>query len=99
MAMRTGMVVSTLSSYTLEEIAQAAPPQPGAGPHGPLWFQLYSQPDRQHTLSLVRRAEAAGYQALVWTVDANIKRSSYPLPPAWRPSICAACHSHSRPAT
>ena len=29
----------------------------------------------------MRRAEAAGYQALVWTIDAHIKRSSYPLPP------------------
>ena len=82
MAMRTGMVVSTLSSYTLEEIAQAA----GAaarelGRSGPLWFQLYQQASREHSLSLVRRAEDAGYQALVWTVDAHIKRSSYPLPP------------------
>lgn len=81
MAMRTGMVVSTLSSCTLEEIAQAA--QTAAqelGRSGPLWFQLYQQPSREHTLQLIRRAEAAGYQALVWTVDAHIKRSSYPLP-------------------
>ena len=81
MAMRTGMVVSTLSSYTLEDIAQAAAAAcQEMGRTAPLWFQLYSQPDRAHTLSLVRRAEAAGYQALVWTVDANIKRSGYPLP-------------------
>ncbi|CUB01939.1 FMN-dependent dehydrogenase, includes L-lactate dehydrogenase and type II isopentenyl diphosphate isomerase [Comamonas thiooxydans] len=82
MAMRTGMVVSTLSSCTLEEIAQAA--QAAAqelGRSGPLWFQLYQQPTREHTLQLIRRAEDAGYQALVWTVDAHIKRSSYPLPP------------------
>jgi 4-hydroxymandelate oxidase len=82
MAMRTGMVVSTLSSCTLEAIAQAA--QAAAqelGRSGPLWFQLYQQPAREHTLQLIRRAEDAGYQALVWTVDAHIKRSSYPLPP------------------
>ena len=82
MAMRTGMVVSTLSSYSLEEIAQAA--QTAAqelGRSGPLWFQLYQQATRDHTLQLVRRAEAAGYTALMWTVDAHIKRSSYPLPP------------------
>ena len=30
---------------------------------------------------MIRRAETAGYQALVWTIDAHIKRSSYPLPP------------------
>ncbi len=82
MAMRTGMVVSTLASHTLQEIAQAASAATQElGRGGPLWFQLYQQATREHTLSLVRRAEDAGYQALVWTVDAHIKRSSYPLPP------------------
>ena len=82
MAMRTGMVASTLSSYSLEEISQAAQAShQELGRSGPLWFQLYQQPSREHTLQLIRRAEAAGYQALVWTVDAHIKRSSYPLPP------------------
>ncbi len=81
MAMQTGMVVSTLSSYPLEEIAQAATTaSQELGRSAPLWFQLYSQPDRSNTLSLVRRAEAAGYQAIMWTVDASIKRSGYPLP-------------------
>lgn len=81
MAMRTAMVVSTLSSYSLEDIAQAACGAAAElGRRAPLWFQLYSQPERQHTLALVRRAEVAGYQALMWTVDASIKRSSYPLP-------------------
>jgi 4-hydroxymandelate oxidase len=81
MAMRTAMVVSTLSSHPMEDIAQAASAAARElGRRAPLWFQLYSQPERQHTLSLVRRAEAAGYQALMWTVDASIKRSSYPLP-------------------
>ena len=81
MAMQTGMVVSTLSSYPLEEIAQAAQTSSQElGRSAPLWFQLYSQPQRADTLSLVRRAEVASYQALMWTVDANIKRSSYPLP-------------------
>ena len=81
MAMQTGMVVSTLSSYPLEEIAQAAATaSQELGRCAPLWFQLYSQPDRSNTLSLVRRAEAAGYQAIMWTVDASIKRSGYRLP-------------------
>ncbi|MDR2298675.1 MAG: alpha-hydroxy-acid oxidizing protein [Comamonas sp.] len=82
MAMRTGMVVSTLSSHSLEDIAQAAQAaSQELGRSGPLWFQLYQQASREHTLQLVRRAEAAGYTALMWTVDAHIKRSSYPLPP------------------
>ena len=36
----------------------------------PRWFQLYIYKDRQITLELVRRAEAAGAEAIVLTVDA-----------------------------
>lgn len=82
MALQAGCAVSTLSSHTLEEIAVAA--QDAAAELGrgaPLWFQLYSQPEREHTLALIRRAEAAGYQAIVWTVDAAIKRAGMALPP------------------
>lgn len=61
---RAGMVVSTEADVTLEEIARAA--------RTPLWFQLYVQHDRAFTQALVRRAEAAGYGALVVTVDAPI---------------------------
>lgn len=80
-ALQTGMVVSTLSSFTLEDIAQtgdAAATEMGQG--APRWFQLYLQPQREHSLQLIRRAEAAGYTAIVWTVDASIKRSGFPLP-------------------
>lgn len=63
-ALRAGMVVSTQASVGLEEIAAQA--------QTPLWFQLYIQPDREFTAVLVRRAEAAGYQALVLTVDAPV---------------------------
>ncbi|MEZ4423604.1 MAG: alpha-hydroxy acid oxidase [Gemmatimonadota bacterium] len=55
------MVVSTMSTLSLEEVAAAS--------SGPTWFQLYVYRDRSVTESLVRRAEAAGYQALVLTVD------------------------------
>lgn len=82
MALRAGYIASTLSSHTLEDIAaaaQAAARELGYG--APLWFQLYSQPAREHTLALLRRAEAVGYQAIVWTVDASIKRSGFALPP------------------
>lgn len=57
----TIMIVSTSSSYKLEEIAVAAT--------GPTWFQLYCLPDKAFTTDLVRRAEGAGYSALVVTVD------------------------------
>lgn len=61
-ALHALMVASTESTRTLEEIAQAA--------SGPLWFQLYfSQRTHAHAERLVWRAEAAGYRALVVTVD------------------------------
>ncbi|WP_432082101.1 alpha-hydroxy acid oxidase [Streptomyces sp. WAC 04229] len=54
--------VSMFASRTLEEIAAAAT--------GPLWLQLYWLRRRRPMLDLVRRAEEAGYRALVLTVDA-----------------------------
>ncbi|WP_245841081.1 alpha-hydroxy acid oxidase [Puniceibacterium sediminis] len=36
------------------------------------WMQIYMQPAREATLALARRAEAAGYEALVVTVDAPL---------------------------
>jgi 4-hydroxymandelate oxidase len=79
-ALQAGMVVSTLAGHTLEAIAAVA----GA----PLWFQLYLLADRDATLALVRRAEAAGYRALVLTVDAPLnagrhgeQRAGFALPP------------------
>ncbi|MDQ7910888.1 alpha-hydroxy acid oxidase [Phytohabitans sp. ZYX-F-186] len=55
------LVVSAFASRTLEEIAAAAA--------GPLWLQLYWFRRREVVAGLVRRAEAAGYRALVLTVD------------------------------
>jgi len=66
-ALGAGMVLSTQASESLEDVAATVLPDPG---RGPLWFQLYLQHDRGFTQTLVRRAEAAGYEALVLTVDA-----------------------------
>lgn len=63
-AMNAGMVVSTQAGVRLEQLAAEA--------HAPLWFQLYIQPDRAFTGQLIKRAENAGYQALVLSVDAPI---------------------------
>ncbi|WP_245892259.1 alpha-hydroxy acid oxidase [Novosphingobium guangzhouense] len=82
-ALDTGMIVSTLSSIPLEDIAAAAHALArdlGKKP-APLWFQLYLQPDREHSLQLVRRAEDAGYEAIVLTVDAALKPAGITLPP------------------
>jgi lactate 2-monooxygenase len=59
------MVASTLTSHTLEEIAA----EMGSSSR---WFQLYWGPDRDLNLSLVQRAEKAGYSALVLTLDTRI---------------------------
>ncbi len=68
-ALEAGMVLSTQASVRLEDVARLAGP---ASDRGPLWFQLYLQERREDSLSLVRRAEAAGYEALVLTVDAPV---------------------------
>jgi 4-hydroxymandelate oxidase len=54
--------VSTISSVPMEEVAAAAP---GA----PRWFQLYTPGDRDACRDLVDRAVAAGFTAVVLTVD------------------------------
>ncbi|WP_137921850.1 alpha-hydroxy acid oxidase [Hydrogenophaga sp. 2FB] len=69
-ALGAGLVFSTQASAPLDDIAKAFLPEPG---RGPLWFQLYAQPDRGFTQELVRRAESAGYEALVLTVDAPVQ--------------------------
>lgn len=82
MALDTAMVVSTLSSFTMEEVAQAGR-QAAAGfdvTPAPLWFQLYLQEDREHSAELIHRAVTAGYEAIVLTVDTSIKRSTFVLP-------------------
>jgi len=66
-AQGAGFVLSTQASTRLEDVAQAVAADAG---RGALWFQLYLQGNRAADLELLRRAEAAGYEALVLTVDA-----------------------------
>ncbi|MCB1901454.1 alpha-hydroxy acid oxidase [Cognatazoarcus halotolerans] len=84
-AQGAGMVVSTQASISLETIAGAIADD---ADRGPLWFQLYLQHDRGFNRELVARAEAAGYEALVLTVDAPCsgardreRRTGFALPP------------------
>jgi 4-hydroxymandelate oxidase len=81
-ALDTTMVVSTLSSVPMEAVADAARATAVATGRAlpPLWFQLYLQRERAHSLALVQRAEAAGYGVIVVTVDAAVKRSGFTLP-------------------
>jgi 4-hydroxymandelate oxidase len=56
------MCLSTSSSMTLEEVAAAAP-------DAERWFQLYVVGGLPYSRTLVERAEAAGYRAIMLTVD------------------------------
>ncbi len=56
------LIVSTVSSYSLERIADELAGTPG-------WFQLYWPGDRALAESLLHRAHQAGYEALVVTLD------------------------------
>ena len=60
----TIMTVSTLATTSAEDVRRAAT--------GRMWFQLYVYQDRGATRELVSRVEAAGYEALVLTVDTPI---------------------------
>lgn len=62
--------LSCQSSRTIEDVAQAM----GSAPR---FFQLYWSRDRELTRSFIRRAEAAGYSALVVTLDTRLL--------GWRP--------------
>lgn len=75
-------IVSTLSSVPLEDLAAAAAnaAQELSSAPVPLWFQLYFHENREHSLRLVRRAEDAGYHAIVVTVDASLKLAGFALP-------------------
>ncbi|HWB65230.1 MAG TPA: alpha-hydroxy-acid oxidizing protein, partial [Mycobacteriales bacterium] len=71
------ITLSTVSSYTLEEVA-------AAGGDGPRWFQLYWPRDREVGASLLSRARAAGFSALLLTLDTFIL--------AWRPRDLMAAY-------
>ncbi len=62
------LVLSSAATHTIEEVAETGAPR---------WFQLYWVNDREICESFVRRAEAAGYGAIVVTLDT--------LTLGWRP--------------
>jgi isopentenyl diphosphate isomerase/L-lactate dehydrogenase-like FMN-dependent dehydrogenase len=60
-ASNTPMIVSNVASFPIEKIAAAAT--------GPLWFHLYPQSGPDYNRETIQKAEAAGCQAIVVTVD------------------------------
>jgi 4-hydroxymandelate oxidase len=78
----TVMIVSTIGTRPLEEIAATSP--------SPRWFQLYVYRDRKVTEDLVRRATKSGYRAICLTVDTPLlgrrekdERNRFTLPPGF----------------
>ncbi len=97
-ALGAGLVLSTQASAPLEAVARIVLDEPA---RGPLWFQLYLQDDRGCTRELVQRAETAGYEALVLTVDAPVhgardreRRAGFTLPAGVR-AVNLAGHAPS----
>jgi lactate oxidase len=60
----TLFVESSVSQMSLEDIAAATT--------GPKWFQIYIPESRPFAVEMLQRAKAAGYKAIVVTVDATI---------------------------
>ncbi|HEV2370870.1 MAG TPA: alpha-hydroxy acid oxidase, partial [Streptosporangiaceae bacterium] len=92
----TLFVASFFASQTLEDIARAAT--------GPLWLQVYWLRQREEVAAVAARAHAAGYRALVLTVDApriarrlRDLRNGFTVPPEVRavnldPEVMAAAY-------
>ena len=92
-------ILSTTSSCSIEEVAAAAP-------DATRWFQLYVQEDMGVSRSLVERAAAAGYGAILLTVDLPVlgyrerdRRSGFELPPLGNFRETPATHGSHRPDT
>ena len=80
-----GMVLSTLATKSLEEVARVT--------NGWQWFQLYIHKDQGLTRALVERAYKAGYKAICLTVDAPVlgkrerdQHNEFTLPPGLHPA-------------
>jgi isopentenyl diphosphate isomerase/L-lactate dehydrogenase-like FMN-dependent dehydrogenase len=73
------MTASGASTATLEQISDAV----GAGPK---WYQIYLPADRGEAAALLQRVKAAGYSAVVFTIDAlgagnseELQRTDFPV--------------------
>ncbi|KAL1922364.1 uncharacterized protein VTP21DRAFT_9903 [Calcarisporiella thermophila] len=77
----SAMTVSTFANTSLEDVVKF-------GPESLYFFQLYVYADRSISQELIRRAEKAGYKALVLTIDTVVQgmrradvRNRFKLPP------------------
>jgi isopentenyl diphosphate isomerase/L-lactate dehydrogenase-like FMN-dependent dehydrogenase len=85
-------VLSTVATTSIEDVIAAR----GA----PVWFQLYHTPDWNQTKAMIKRAEAAGAPAVVFTVDliGGSNRETMFREAMSDTRNCIQCHTGGRPA-
>jgi L-lactate dehydrogenase (cytochrome)/(S)-mandelate dehydrogenase len=78
----TVYVMSHASTVRIEDLASQV--------QGPLWMQVFMYRDRELTRTFTERAHAAGYEALVLTIDNQVAgwrerdlRNGFTIPPRW----------------
>jgi isopentenyl diphosphate isomerase/L-lactate dehydrogenase-like FMN-dependent dehydrogenase len=86
-ARNTTQMLSTVSSFSVEEVAKNL----GAAP----WYQLYMPATWDETEKMVRRVEAAGCQVLTWTIDLLAGRNTETATRFARQDTrdCMSCHA------
>ncbi|MGA2716315.1 MAG: alpha-hydroxy acid oxidase [Bryobacteraceae bacterium] len=89
-AKKAVQILSTVTSFPVEEVAKALGTPP--------WYQLYMPSRWEATEKMVRRVEAAGCPVLVWTVDLLGGRNTETMERFRRTDTrdCAACHTSPR---
>jgi isopentenyl diphosphate isomerase/L-lactate dehydrogenase-like FMN-dependent dehydrogenase len=86
-AARTTMILSSVTTYSVEAVAKEL----GAPP----WYQLYMPLKWEETEKLVKRVEDAGCPVLVWTVDLLAGRNTETATRFAREDsrTCTSCHT------
>ena len=81
------MTLSNAASQPIEDVAAAR--------GGPVWFQLYRNPDWSRTLAMIKRAETAGSPVLAWTIDSQGggKRIVHARARRRDRAFCGSCHT------
>ncbi len=96
-AERAGLpfALSTLATRSIEEVSEVS--------SGPKWFQVYVWRDRGMMKSMLERAAAAGFEAIVVTVDTAVFgrrerdiRNGFTLPPSIGIDTLASAMAHPR---
>jgi 4-hydroxymandelate oxidase len=86
-------MLSTVATTSIEDINAARPGEP-------VWFQLYARRDWAETLKMIKRAEASGSPAVVWTIDllGGSNRETVIRGRRADSRDCTACHLNGQPA-